>query len=131
MIQTMATLMVGALMMGAVVIIAGVLIMSKQCGETPEEFVLGFFKGFVRGLVAPQTGPAVAAAPQQLDVLPIPAPETPARPGKASAIVLLLLAVLYLLSPLDSIPDLIPGLCHLDDLGIMTLAVRNAMKTFS
>jgi uncharacterized membrane protein YkvA (DUF1232 family) len=34
------------------------------------------------------------------------------------------LAVLYLLSPIDVLPDIVPGLGQLDDLGVLVLAVN-------
>lgn len=131
MIQTVATLMVGAMMMGGAVVIGGVFFMSKKSRETPAEFVKGFFEGFVRGFTAPSTEPVAAAVPQQLDVRLVETPAVPVRPGKASAIVLLALAVLYLLSPLDFIPDVFVGPGQLDDLGFVALAIRNAFKAFS
>jgi len=36
-------------------------------------------------------------------------------------------AVAYLASPLDVIPDLVPGIGQLDDLGIMALALRKLL----
>jgi uncharacterized membrane protein YkvA (DUF1232 family) len=39
-----------------------------------------------------------------------------------------LLAVIYLISPLDFIPDVLPGLGQLDDLGVIVLALELFLK---
>jgi len=55
------------------------------------------------------------------------------RPDKGNqilALVALVGALVYLISPLDLIPDLIPGLCHLDDIGILGMACKYFKKSF-
>lgn len=55
------------------------------------------------------------------------------RPNKGNqllALAALVGALVYLISPLDLIPDIIPGLCHLDDIGIMGMAVKYFKKSF-
>lgn len=53
------------------------------------------------------------------------------KPGKLGAVLLLIGALFYLVSPVDLIPDVVPGLCHLDDLGILGMAVKRALKAFA
>ncbi|MCA9076965.1 MAG: DUF1232 domain-containing protein [Planctomycetaceae bacterium] len=54
----------------------------------------------------------------------------PGRPGKIVAVLAILGAVVYLISPVDAIPDVIPGLCHLDDLGVIGIVLKNAKEAF-
>lgn len=129
MIETMMGLMLIALMMAGF-IIGGFCLLLKASGESPTEFVQGFVKGFKQGFAAPE---ATTASPirQNVEVQTFAPASKTVPPGKIPAIVMLFLALLYLVSPIDFIPDLIPGLCHLDDIGVMTLAVRNAFKAFA
>lgn len=55
------------------------------------------------------------------------------RPDKGNqllALMALVGALVYLISPLDLVPDLIPGLCHLDDIGVMGMAIKYFKKSF-
>lgn len=54
----------------------------------------------------------------------------PSPRSKIVALLALVGAVVYLVSPLDLIPDLIPVLCHVDDAGIMGVAIKNAKEAF-
>lgn len=53
-----------------------------------------------------------------------------APPSKFGAVVLMMMALLYLVSPLDFIPDIIPVLGWLDDIGIVSIAGKNLSKAF-
>jgi len=53
-------------------------------------------------------------------------------PNKAAAVILMVLAILYAVFPLDPIPDFIPVLGWIDDIAILMAArknLSNAMKT--
>lgn len=56
---------------------------------------------------------------------------TEEKPGQLSAVMFLIGALIYFASPVDFIPDIIPGLCHIDDFALLSMAVRNAWKAFS
>lgn len=51
--------------------------------------------------------------------------------GKGAAVLLMILAIAYLVSPLDFLPDIIPLLGWLDDAGIVTLAGTNLARSLS
>lgn len=53
------------------------------------------------------------------------------KPGKLSAILYLFGALIYFISPIDILPDVIPLLCHVDDFAIAGMAFRNACKAFN
>ncbi len=53
------------------------------------------------------------------------------KPDKFKAVLMLVGAVIYLVSPLDLLPDVIPGLCHIDDAALLGLAIQYARKAFS
>nr|AXS01349.1 hypothetical protein [uncultured bacterium] len=52
------------------------------------------------------------------------------HPSKTSAVAILILAILYLVSPLDVIPDFIPVLGWLDDAGVSIYAIRRLIRAF-
>lgn len=47
--------------------------------------------------------------------------QAPATPAWAKAVIIAALG--YFISPLDAIPDVIPGIGYLDDLGVLTAAI--------
>lgn len=110
---------------------------NNPVGIAVREFMDGFNSGMSSSGNARTTTPV-----QRVEVTPVQSfqatrtingipPGNLQRPSKAMALVLLFLAGLYFLSPLDFIPDLIPGFCHVDDIGVIVLAIRNALKAFA
>jgi uncharacterized membrane protein YkvA (DUF1232 family) len=60
-----------------------------------------------------------------------PASGVEAKPGKLGAVLMLVGALIYLVSPVDVLPDVLPLLGQIDDLGILGMAARHAYKAFS
>ena len=56
--------------------------------------------------------------------------QKPQQPGKLVAVAAIIGALMYLISPLDLIPDVVPIVCHLDDIGVIAAAWKFAKSAF-
>lgn len=87
-------------------------------------------------IVTPRSSaPPVWQVPPVAEQVMTPAVEptvkpTAVPPSKFGALVLMMMALLYLVSPIDFVPDIIPVLGWLDDIGIVSFAGKNLKKAF-
>lgn len=79
----------------------------------------------------PPAPPVSQVSPVSPQIVTPAVTSTAAPPNKAAAVVLMILAIAYVIFPFDPLPDFIPFLGWIDDIGVFMAArknLANAMK---